>query len=382
MAGRAAGAGAIAFSAALPVMAGLAVALLGRPAAAAAAGEAPAVAAGAGVSTGGGLDDEASPDAGGRWHNSILQLDQSMTTQTVHVGDDYQSANPTYELWLAVKPRYYLFETPVHSLNINLWANLFLELTNSDTTTRERQITFGPTYLTAPYSRVLIDRSTAQTTVTAGPRLTLPTDNGVWSSGQLIGAGAVAELAQTLPLRGRRAAFLRTARLAASAIYTHSFTRATSAYDPDLYVLRQDVAGRPLVSHILRGGAMVHDAVSLTAAASVAVTRRLEVSASYTLLDTWIYGASDDCVVTRTNCAAPSSVADPTTFGVKTWLVFAASYRALAELSIDAGYYNLANQLGSDGQRRNPLWSPAARFYLTLTAHLDPLVRRLTARRH
>ena len=74
-------------------------------AATAAAGDAPAVAAGSGVSTGGGLDDETSPDAGGRWHNSTLQLDQSATTQTLHVGDDYQSADPTYELWLAVKPR-------------------------------------------------------------------------------------------------------------------------------------------------------------------------------------------------------------------------------------------------------------------------------------
>ena len=216
--------------------------------AAAAAGEAPAVAAGAGVSPGGGLDDETSPDAGGRWHNSTLQLDQSATTQTLHIGDDYQSANPTYELWVAVKPRYYLFETPVHSLNVNLWTNLFLELTNSDTTTRERQITFGPTYLTAPYSRVLLDRGPSQTVITAGPRLTLPTDTGAWSSGQLIGAGAVAELSQTLPLRGRRATFLRSVRLAASVIYGHWFDRSTSAYDSDLFVLRQDVAGRPLVS--------------------------------------------------------------------------------------------------------------------------------------
>jgi hypothetical protein len=372
---RARGAGVVAFGALMVTLAATQ-----SEGSALAVGEAPAVAAGSGISTGGGLDDEASPDAGGRWHNSILQLDQSATTQTLHVGDDYQSADPTYELWLAVKPRYYLFETAVHSLNVNLWTNLFLELTNSDTTTREHQITFGPTYLTAPYSRVVVDRDIWQTTIAVGPRLTLPTDTGAWSSGQLFGAGAVAEIAQTLPLRGRRARVFRTARLAASAIYGHSFTRSTSAYDSDLYVLRQDVAGRPLVSHVLRGGMLVHDTASLTVAGSVAVTRRLEVSVSYTLLDSWSYGASDDCVTTST-CTAPMSIADPTTFGVKTWLVFAASYRALSELSIDAGYYNLANQLGPDGQRRGPLWSPAARFYLTLTAHLDPIVRRLTAAR-
>ena len=47
-------------------------------------------------------------------------------------------------------------------------------------------------------------------------------------------------------------------------------------------------------------------------------------------------------------------------------------------LALSAGYYNLANQLAPDGTRRDPLWSPSARFFLTVTANLDAIKRRFT----
>ena len=341
-----------------------------------AVGEAPEAAIGTGAVA---SDlDQAGPnrDGAGRWHGSTLQLDQSVTTQTLHVGADYQSADPVYELWLAVKPRYYFFETRTHSLNVNLWANLFLELTNSDTTTREREVVLGPTYVSAPYARVLRDRGGYRTVATAGPRVTLP-DRAAWDSGQVVGLGATAELSQAVPLRGGGASFLGGARFVAGAIYNHAFTTYTSPNNPDLRVLRQDVDGRPLVSHVLRGSMMVHDALSLTLGASLDVTRRFEVSATYVLLESWLYGTSSDCVRTATGCAAPLDIPEPTTLGVRSWLVAASSYRVSSELSLEAGYYNLANQIGPDGQRRNPFWSPTARFFLTVVAHLDRIASRL-----
>ena len=44
------------------------------------------------------------------WRGSTLLFDQSVTTQTVGVGQDYQSRNDLYEWWFAFKPRYFLFE--------------------------------------------------------------------------------------------------------------------------------------------------------------------------------------------------------------------------------------------------------------------------------
>ena len=54
------------------------------------------------------------------FHGSVLLFDQSVTTSTVGLGHDYQSANPVYEWWIAFKPRYYLFETSSRALSLNL----------------------------------------------------------------------------------------------------------------------------------------------------------------------------------------------------------------------------------------------------------------------
>lgn len=45
----------------------------------------------------------------------------------------------------------------------------------------------------------------------------------------------------------------------------------------------------------------------------------------------------------------------------------------LDALALTAGYVNLANQIGPDGQRRSMFYSPNARFYLTATAFLDQI---------
>jgi hypothetical protein len=73
----------------------------------------------------------------------------------------------------------------------------------------------------------------------------------------------------------------------------------------------------------------------------------------------------------------PTTNVDPATTRVNTWLTAALSYDVNDALAVSAGYYNLANQLAPYGTRRNPAWSPAARFFLTVTGNLDAIYRRL-----
>jgi hypothetical protein len=42
------------------------------------------------------------------------------------------------------------------------------------------------------------------------------------------------------------------------------------------------------------------------------------------------------------------------------------------------GYANLTLQTGPDGQRRNIFYSPDARVYMTLVAHLDEIYKTAT----
>ncbi|MEO5770057.1 MAG: hypothetical protein ABIS92_17005 [Polyangia bacterium] len=315
------------------------------------------------------------------WHGSTLLFDQSLTTQTVGVGADYQSANPTYEWWVALKPRYFVYETRATAVSVNLWANLFLELTNSDTTTRRRETVIGPTYLWASYARTLGARRGYKTTFTVGPRLTIPTDKVARSSGQIVGLGGTIGLTQAFPLRGTSARALRGARLSVGAIYNHPFARATTGVNDDLRWTRQDVGGRPVFSDQLTGAALVQHALNASFSAELDVLPRLSVSASYVLLNAWIYPPSRaDCVATLTGCDQPIEVANPTTFRVSTWGTAAVTYEVVDDLSVSLGYYNLASQIGGDGARRNPLWSPAARFFLSVTGNLDIVYARLMSK--
>lgn len=319
------------------------------------------------------------------WHGTTLLFDQSVTTQTVGVGADYQSANPTYEWWVALKPRYFVYETRSTAVSVNLWANLFLELTNSDTTTRRREAVVGPTYLWASYARTLGARRGYKTTFTIGPRATVPTDKAARGAGQVLGVGGTAGVTQAVPLRGSSAFALRGARLSVGAIYNHPFVRATTGVNDDLRRTRQDVGGRPVVSDQLTGTALVEHALNVSLSAEVDLLPRLNVSASYVVLNAWVYpfpsGGGSGCVVILTGCDRPIEIADPATFRVNTWGTAAVTYDVVDDLSVSFGYYNLASQLGLDGHRRNPLWSPAARFFLSLTGNLDVTYARLTGRR-
>jgi hypothetical protein len=58
---------------------------------------------------------------------------------------------------------------------------------------------------------------------------------------------------------------------------------------------------------------------------------------------------------------------NPPNFRVATWLTASLAYELTRTLNLTVGYYNRANQIGPDGQRRSPFWSPDARFFVTVT---------------
>jgi hypothetical protein len=316
-----------------------------------------------------------------RWHGSVLSFDQSATTQSVGVGANYQSYDPTYEWWLAFKPRFYVFEHKTDALSLNLWMNAYLELTNSDTTTRYRELLLGPTYFWATYGHVLRERGEYKTSASIGPRVTIPTDQASRDSGEVIGIGAIAGVSQTFRLAGKNARALRGGRLGFGVIYNHPFDRATTTVNGSLARLREDVAGRTVISDQLTGEMNVKNSLSLSLAADVQVLQKLSFSLSYVWISAWRYAPQSLPLTLPTGDVLPVGIAEPTTYRVSTWLTSSVSYDAMKELSIGVGYYNLANQLAPDGTRRNPFWSPTARIFLTLTSNLDIIYQRLAAMR-
>src|SRR5207302_1283701 len=109
---------------------------------------------------------------------------------------------------------------------------------------------------------------------------------------------------------------------------------------------------------------------------------KLELSFSYVWLNAWAYAPPNVPLPLLTGSVQPTTVDDPTTYRLNTWATASLTYEATDDFSVSLGYYNLASQLGPDGTRRNPLWSPAARFFLTVTGNLDVIYARFTGKPH
>jgi hypothetical protein len=312
-----------------------------------------------------------------RWHDSTLTLDQSVTTQTVGIGADYQSANSLYEWWVAVRPSYALYEDAHQSLSIKAWANLYYELTNSDTTTYANEPVIGPTFVWASYTRKLRDRDGFKTSFGVGPRFTLPTDKAARDTGQYLVAGAMGSLSQTLPLRRDGGTFFDELRLGFEVTYGHPITSATTPVNGGLQRTRQDLGGRTFLSDQLSPGTNVNHALNVYFSGDVRILPNLSWNVTYVLLNSWMYAPTDARVCTPTGCVTPQGIDDPTTFRPSTWTVTSLDFDPSPEVTLSLGYYNRATQLGPNGERRSALWSPDARFFLSVVAKLDAIYERL-----
>ena len=315
------------------------------------------------------------------WRGSTFLFDQSVTTQTLGMGKDYQSRNDVYEWWFAFKPRYTFFERGKEALSLHVWMNLYLELTNSDTTATQHEPVIGPTTLWGLYTYTFYENAGYRTAASIGPRMTLPTDRASRNAGQLFGLGAMAAATQTVPLAPEGAKALTSLRLGFSAIFIHPFNRATTPVNGDLEQPRQDVAGRSIASDQLRPGMNVANALTLLFTGGVQLLPRLGFGVSYVIGNSWAYAPTDVPICSvQTGCTSPTSFGEPPSFRVSTWALASLDYDAVDEMTVSLGYYNLTSQIGADGERRNPFYSPDARFFLTLTGNLDIIYERLRAK--
>jgi hypothetical protein len=314
------------------------------------------------------------------WAGSILIFDQSATTQTIGLGKDYQSYDPTYELWFALKPRYKFYDDGTTTMSVGAWANLYLELTNSDTTTTRREPLLGPTLVTGSVGRKLFENGEYKTSMSIGPRLGLPTDKESRAAGRYFSLGASGGVTQSVPINGKDAPSFNTLRFELSTIYGHAFNNSTTSWDPNLNQPRQDISGRLISDNQLGGSMAVHDALSLRFGADAQLTPKLDFGVAYVLAYSWHYAPPAIAgVQTAIGVVVPETIDNPTSLSVSPWAIASLDYDVLDEMTLSIGYYNKTNQIGPDGQRRSPLWSPDARVFLSVTGNLDVIAKDLRA---
>jgi hypothetical protein len=320
------------------------------------------------------------------WRGTTLIFDQSATTQTVGLGDDYNSRNSTYEINFSFRPRYYLYDSGDHTVNVNAVMELGQELTNSDYTTQKNEVLFGNTTLNAVYGYVVYkDESGLLTQLSVGPRVVFPTSKAAWRSGQRLQLGGGVSAVQAFPLAGPTKTWFPSASLTGSFYYMKPLQTATTGENPDFVRERTTVNAQSIASNQISAGAKVNHQMTAVTAASFDVTQKLHLTGSYVWVMQWAY-TFDETEVTPAGVNGMTFTAneleDATNFRVMPWFLVSLDYDLLPEVGIGGGYFNMTSQIGEDGQRRNPLWSPDARVFFDITANLDQIYTTIAGKRN
>lgn len=309
------------------------------------------------------------------WHGTTFLWSQYANTQAVGLGGDYQSSNPLYAWWLVLSPRYYLHEDDKQAFVLRARLDLTLEMTNSDSTTRQYEPEFGNIWLLALYSRTLFENESGwRTRVTTGPRVLVPTAKPAWRSGTRLMPGWQLSLAQSVPLAGKGKKWFSGVDVGGLAAYAKYINNSTTAYNEDVSRERMDTEGRVFVSHSLTGSPMTNHMLMTAATLDI----HIHELASLSIMQYWIMSWKHDLpenqqVQTSTGTTNVQSTNDPQKFQVLTWFYPILDIDVAEEVSLGFGYYNLANQIGPDGKRRNLLWSPDAVVLFDITANLDAI---------
>lgn len=310
------------------------------------------------------------------FRGSTLALDNSATAHTLGLGADYQSRNPTYELGFALRARYLLWEEKdARSVGLGGTIALLREFTDSDVTTERGEWTFTDAELAVLYQQRLAGGDGYKTELQlAVPALSLPTSQVSANNGKILGAGLNAALSQTVPLRKDRD-FLPSARGRVRVGYSYLFTRAVVPTNEGIERVRLDPLGRSLPSDQLSGAAFSQHQGTLALAAGLDVTSIVTWDVELGWRPAYKYDLADDVEVCNvaTGCVQVDTVDDPQNFTVVSLFQTEIVIDAPRPVAFSFGYENVTLQLGSDGQRRNILYSPDARVFASLILHLDQL---------
>lgn len=301
-------------------------------------------------------------------------MEHAVSTQTLGVGDDYQSDNPSYAVGLAGKGRYYLIDdTPRgEHLSVRADAGIYTELTNNDATTRRGEWSFVDTDLSLVYARrILGPADTDGTLAELRPLiLKLPTSKISLASGRYFAAGALLGVNHATPILKGRVRPDISASLRAAVQYQRWFARATVPTSPELERVRLTTEGRALPGDQLSGSSLTRDELSFTGRLRLAFGEAVVWTTDIGFQPAWKYDVADEvevCGVVATGCANVRVSEDDNRYLVSTQVTTELSFRIVDSLSFEVGYGNVTSQIGPDGRRRSIFHSPSAMFFASLS---------------
>lgn len=338
------------------------------------------------------------------WAGTVMFFDQSVNSEALGVGKDYQSRNPSFQLWFSVRPRITIYNSPKDKVNATARLDITKELTNSDSTTQYRESELGDAWFNVSYAHTFVRRNGWSTTLSTGPRVLAPTSKASQNNNVYITLGGGFGLLQTFPIN-RGSEWFSSGRVLASAYYTHSFTEGTTPGFANDDVAKNNqrttLAGSGGVSPLASiptqssGRFLFQHQILSVLDTGVQITSKLGFTFDTILIQRWnATFPTDSCVrVANSQTCDPVKSAQttgedgtqtdlkPQNYTLAAYLLASIDYQLTDELNLSANYYNFANTLGPSGKLQNPFYAPeGARFSLTATIGLDSLYERVVGK--
>lgn len=308
------------------------------------------------------------------WEKSSVSWEHSATTDTLGLGRDYQSRNPTYEMSFGAALSYTLVAEESRELGLRGGVQLIREFTDSDSTTQRGEWTLSDAELGLAWTETLAEQTSL---VLRAPWLTLPTSKVSADSGKILGLGLDIGISQQVSLRGQDSRVLSSAGLRARLGYSYEFSRAVVAVNDDIGRVRLFPEGRSLPSDQLTGVPLTQHQGAAGVGLDLALVGDLALAADLGVLLAYKYELEREvevCGVVITGCAEVPARDDGTRTLWATLFALDLSYPLTEGLDLSVGYANLAGYLGPDGQHQNVLYSPDARAYASLSFGLGSVL--------
>jgi hypothetical protein len=313
-----------------------------------------------------------------KWRGTGFVWGNSVSTETVGIGQDYQSSNPSYEMAFNLRPRWYVYDDEDQNISIRGDFGVYREFTNSDSTSRRGEWSFSDFRIQGAYGRDLAKDGDYKTDLRLRvPNLDLPTSKVSANNGRYFALGASVGIGQQIPLTGGDQEWLSTATGSFTVGYTHWFSRATTPTNSDLDRVRMDPDGRAVSTDQLSAGAFAEHSVPMRLEAGLQIHEKVTWTTGMGWTMFWKYKFQDDAQICNvsTGCVTPERVDEPKNFGVNTYFSTEVSVDVTKEFGVALAYENLTGQLGPSSERRNILYSPDARFFLGASLALDELYK-------
>lgn len=313
------------------------------------------------------------------WNNSA-------STKIFGVGADYISTDDeVYSMDFGLNIRYTFFNQPKTKLFANVAGGVEVELTDSASTLLKREPRLRDTSAGIGMNRRLFtsaDKETVTLLQTIGSAV-LPTSPVSRRQGRYLGTNLSASLFHSQNLAGSSSEWFPNVFLFGSLGWGHNFSRAYTPTSTELAVTQQprqvscdkEAGCSGTFSDQLGGVSLAHDSVRFAGGFFLSVYKDIISFGNYwEISERYKYTFADTCVnlPTTDGCQPAGRLADATTRGAVTTFDVSVSYNIPDNIGrVDFGYTNTSNQIGEDGQRRSPFYSPDAQFYMNVAAYLD-----------